>query len=82
MMKNTADNFRRALIEEGVPEAVLAKATAEGERVWDTAALKAEFKVTGFLAPFVFAIRIADGKECCLMFTHSPRFYFDLTEED
>ena len=48
--------------------------------VWDTAELTEQFDVLGFCAPYVVAIRKADGVKCSLEFTHMPRFYFDLKE--
>lgn len=50
--------------------------TAE-EPAWDTQALKDEFEVLGFQAPFVRVRRRSDGAEGTLEFTHSPRVYFD-----
>lgn len=49
-------------------------------QVWDTQELQEDFKVTGFMAPFVSVERKSDGKSGALMFQHSPRFYFDFRE--
>jgi len=45
--------------------------------VWDTDQLRAEFEVTGFMAPFVAVRRKSDGVKGAMMFQHHPRFYFD-----
>lgn len=49
--------------------------------VYTTAEMTAAFNVAGFAAPFVIVTRRADGKRGTLTFQHSPRFYFDFTEE-
>jgi hypothetical protein len=54
----------------------LATRALNGEKVWDTDAMRAEFDVTGFAAPLVVVTRKSDGATGTLMFTHSPRFYF------
>jgi hypothetical protein len=46
-------------------------------KVWDTAQVREEFSVTGFMAPFVAVERKSDGKVGTLTFQHAPRFYFD-----
>lgn len=46
-------------------------------QVWNRDQLQAEFTVLGFLAPYVAAVRIADGVKGSLEFQHSPRFYFN-----
>jgi hypothetical protein len=43
---------------------------------WDTDALRRDFEVIGFLAPYVAVRRKADGVVGSLQFTHSPRVYF------
>ena len=44
-------------------------------QVWDTDELQANFKVSSFMAPFVFVTRKSDGKKGSLKFSHRPRFY-------
>ena len=51
-------------------------------QVWDTQELQADFKVKGFLAPFVGVVRKADDVEGSLLFQHWPRFYFGFTAND
>ena len=65
----------RAAMLPAMP-AELAARVAAGEAVWDTDAMRAEFDVIGFLAPFVVVVRKSDGAKGSLSFTHSPRYYF------
>jgi hypothetical protein len=53
----------------------------EHGQVWDTEQLSQEFKVTGFMAPFVVVTRKSDGAVGSMMFQHSPRFYFSFTKD-
>jgi hypothetical protein len=48
----------------------------EHGQVWDTKQLQEDFKVHGFLAPFVQVTRKSDDKTGVLMFQHNPRYYF------
>lgn len=64
-------------IEPGSREAL----EQEHGQVWDTDQLRAEFEVTGFMAPFVVVTRRADGVVGSLMFQHSPRFYVGFTAD-
>lgn len=50
-------------------------------QVWDTSRLQQEFKVLGFFAPMITAIRKSDNKKGTLIFQHDPRFYFSFEEE-
>lgn len=43
---------------------------------WDTAGLTRDFRVVGFMAPYVVVVRKADGVKGVLMFDHSPRRYY------
>jgi len=47
------------------------------EDVFDTKEVSEEFKIVGFMAPFVLVERKSDGVEGTLMFQHDPRFYFN-----
>lgn len=49
-------------------------------QVWNTEEVSADFRITGFMAPFVDVTRKSDGKTGVLMFQHRPRFYFDFVE--
>jgi hypothetical protein len=68
------EDARRALIPQ-MPHLAQQELDA-GRPVWDTDAMRAEFAVTGFLAPFVTVTRRSDGAQGTLMFTSAPRFYF------
>jgi hypothetical protein len=48
-------------------------------KVWDTEELSQDFKVQGFMAPFVVVQRKTDDVKGTLTFQGSPRFYFDFT---
>ncbi len=48
---------------------------------WDTAQLREEFEVIGFLVPYVVVRRKADGVRGTLTFTHAPRVYSDFQPE-
>jgi len=50
---------------------------AQYGQVWDTTQLQQDFRVLGFLAPYVTVQRIIDGAMGSLEFQHSPRFYFN-----
>ena len=49
-------------------------------KIWTTDEATAEFDFIGFLAPAVTVVHKATNKKGCLLFTHSPRFYYDFTE--
>lgn len=50
-------------------------------QVWDTNALRQDFDVLGFMAPFVVVRRKSDGRRGSLEFQHNPRFYFNWQPE-
>lgn len=54
---------------------------AQYGQVWDTRQLAEDFKVIGFLAPYVAVRRKADGVKGSLEFTHNPRFYFNFVPD-
>jgi hypothetical protein len=74
-MTDSTETTRRFLIDSDVPTQRLADADVS----YDTQQLQEHFTVQGFLAPFVSVIRKADGVKGVMMFTHSPRRYFDFT---
>lgn len=51
------------------------------DNVWDTEELSRDFVVEGFMAPFTIVRRRSDNKQGTVMFTHSPRFYFNFKED-
>lgn len=82
-MHDPTEGVRRALVEainsevEGYSyqEERLRLVEKYGE-VWDTEEVSRDFVIEGFLAPFVVATHKETRKRGCLMFQHSPRFYF------
>lgn len=80
MTDDPTEAARRAMIENNVPAIEAALASAFEEETWDTAALKRDFEVLSFLAPYVVVRRRVDGAKGTLMFDHSPRVYFDWRE--
>ena len=76
-MKDPTETTRREMIEMNYPEAVSEKAFQR----WNTLELQRDFIVHSFMAPFVVVTRKADGAKGCMMFTHSPREYFDFVED-
>jgi hypothetical protein len=77
-MSDPTEAIRRAMIETGQPAQDLVDADGP---TWDTEALKRDFEVLGFAAPFVSVRRRSDGKKGSLEFTHSPRQYFGWVED-
>lgn len=49
--------------------------------VWDTDALRRDFEVIVFQAPYVSVRRRLDGKRGTLRFQHHPRLYFGWRED-
>ena len=50
---------------------------AKHGQVWDTIELQLDFRVVGFLAPFIHVRRRDNGEEGSMEFQHEPRFYFN-----
>ena len=46
-------------------------------QVWDTTELQRDFRVIGFLAPFVHVCRRDNSEEGSMEVQHEPRFYFN-----
>lgn len=76
-MEDKTEDVRRKMVEIVNAEGIPADYTGQ---VWDTERLQQEFVVEGFQAPFVVVKRKTDGQRGTLMFTHSPRVYFDFME--
>ena len=76
-MNDPTESARREMVEE-INAAPFSREALEKQygKVYDTAQLQAEFRVTGFLAPFVAVERKSDGAEGTMMFQHSPRLYY------
>jgi len=77
-MSDDTEDLRRAMIASGQPQHDLERA----EQRWNTDALREEFIVHGFLAPFIIVTRKADGVKGSMEFTHSPRFYFNFMPDN
>ena len=50
---------------------------AKHGQVWNTTELQRDFRVIGFLAPFVHVRRRDNREEGSMEFQHNPRFYFN-----
>jgi len=76
------EQIRRAMVDEininPGDRASLEKIYGE---VWSGEELARDFKILGFMAPFVSVTRKSDGKYGFLEFQHSPRFYFNWQED-
>lgn len=72
-MIDPTEDIRREMMTSAKTHEDLA---AAAER-WDTDALRRDFDVLSFLAPFVSVRRKADGVKGTMEFTHSPRWYFN-----
>jgi len=79
-MANT-DDIRREMIKTGQPVSDAIDNFINGGPEWDTDALRRDFEVLGFAAPFVVVRRKSDGAKGSLEFTHSPRIYFNFVED-
>jgi len=51
-------------------------------QVWDTEQLSSDFKVIGFMAPYIGVERKCDGEKGTMEFQHSPRFYFNFVSHN
>ena len=76
-MKDETEGIRRALVGEINREPTDREQLEEEHgQVWNIEELQEDFKVTGFMAPFVLVVQKNTGKEGSMMFQHNPRFYF------
>jgi hypothetical protein len=78
MKIDETEMFRRQRLAE-LNQARAARAELEKQygKVWDSAQLRIEFEVKGFMAPFVVVKRLSTGEVGSLEFQHDPRFYFN-----
>ena len=81
-MSDPTEGARRKMVEEinRNPDGRAELALKHGP-VWDTDELQRDFTVRSFMAPFVMAMRKADGKVGSLMFQDYPRFYYGFRED-
>lgn len=77
-MTDETELIRRDMLRSGQPQRDLEACTTQR---WTTDQLQEDFEVLGFMAPFCMVRRKADGVKGSLMFTHSPRVYFNFKEE-
>ena len=71
-MHDDTESIRRLMLEAGVPATMAAKA-----ETLTTAEMSELYTVLAFMAPYVVVRRKHDGAAGTLMFTHSPRRYFN-----
>lgn len=71
---------RRLIIASGAVSKDLRATLDAGKPTWDTEALKRDFEVIGFAAPYVVVKRRSDGVVGSLAFVHEPRVYFEFEE--
>ena len=77
-MLDSTENIRREMVESINSQPNEREALeAEYGQVWDTQELGRDFTVESFMAPFVVATQKSTGDKGTLMFSHSPRFYFN-----
>ena len=77
-MDDPTESIRRQrLIEINTEPGIRESLEARYGQVWDTAELRREFVVEGFLAPFVIVRRRSDDQPGSVEFQHEPRFYFN-----
>jgi len=71
------EQVRRSLVDE-INDSPMARPSLEEihGQVWNTDELQREFRVCGFMAPFVVVVRKSDNVTGTLLFQHHPRFYF------
>jgi hypothetical protein len=79
-MSDPTENIRRALVAEINSDTTLDK-KLDQEETWTTDQLTEEFRVLGFMAPFVVVERKSDGKKGSLKFRHHPRIYYGFQED-
>ena len=81
MTHDPTESIRREMVQEiNVVEGSREYLEQKYGLVWDTSEVQRDFRISGFLAPFVRCTRKSDGKDGLLMFQHNPRFYFDFQE--
>ena len=87
-MNDETENVRREMVQEinssvssDDPNTERARLEQIYGRVWNTAELSEQFKVIGFMAPFVAVEDRNTGVLGSLEFQHYPRFYFNYKED-
>lgn len=72
---------RERVVEINSNAAPRADLEARYGKVWNLEELSAEYVISGFMAPFVVVRRKSDGVVGSMEFQHSPRFYFNFSED-
>lgn len=82
-MTDETEPYRRARVAELAAQQTDNRAELEARhgQVWNTTELNEEFRVTGFMAPYVIVRRKSDDAVGSLEFQHSPRYYFGWQED-
>ena len=77
-MSDPAENIRQELVD-AINSRQNKREELESEygQVWNTEELTEDFTVESFTAPYIVATQKSTGDRGTLMFSHSPRFYFD-----
>lgn len=79
---NPTESVRRELVQQINEEpSERQKLEAKYGQVWNTSEMQNDFQALGFMAPFIFVQRRADGVKGTLLFQHSPRFYWGFQPE-
>ncbi len=81
-MSDPTESLRRERLAEINAEPGSREALeAQCGQVWDTAQLRQDFDVLGFVAPLIVVRRKSDGVRGSLEFQHDPRLYFNFQAE-
>ena len=80
-MNDPTENTRREMVNE-INSNPIGRELLENvhSQVWNTEEVSEDFEITGFMAPYVVAIRRSDGVKGTLMFQDRPRYYYDFKE--
>jgi len=79
-IRSSEVNRINTAVESSDEDAERARLEAKYGQVWDMKQLQEDFAVTGFGAPYVVVTRKTDSVGGSLEFQHSPRYYFNFTE--
>ena len=80
-MYDPTENIRRIMVAEiNTRPSEREALEIEHGPIWNTEEVSEDFEITGFMAPFVVAIRRSDNVKGTLKFQDSPRYYFGFRE--
>ena len=80
-MNDPTENIRRNMVNEINTNPNEREALEEKySKVYNTSEVLEDFELTGFMAPFVVAVRRSDSVKGTLMFQDQPRYYFNFQE--